>query len=286
MSLAVQSIEVTELRLVREAGSESFHPRFTPDGQTILLSGEDYTGLKSLDLETGQVRVLTTGAGAGWDFAISDDSRTVTVRQTDFSADPWGIRQIYSINLENVQMQRITASDITDETPLAVLRNGIGMTTRRQAASTPIVYVNQDLKLTVERNGQKTIITPNGVDYNYIWASLSPDGMRIVYFVPCIGYAFISDLSGNVLANLGSNFHAPQWISNDWLVGMNDKDDGRVFTESSIVAMTADGKIRQNLTQPNSGKIAMYPAVSPDGNRIAFHTLAGELYIMEISVKR
>ena len=284
MSSVAQSIEVKELRLIREAGSESFHPKFTPDGKTILLSGEDYAGLKSLDLATKQVRVLTTGAGAGWMPAISDDSRTVTVRQTDFSRSHLGVRQVYSINLENAQMQRITA--VANEVPLEALRNGTTMTLRRQATETrPVVYVNQDLKLAVERNGQTTVLTPNG-DYNYLWASLSPDGTRIVYFVACLGQTFVSDLQGNVLANLGHNIHAPQWINNDWIVAMDDRDDGRVTLESSIVAVTADGNIRQNLTQINSGKIAMYPAVSPAGNQIAFHTMAGELYIMEISVQR
>ena len=285
MSSVAQSIEVKELRLVKEAGSEAFHPKFTPDGQTILLSGEDYAGLKTLDLETGQIRVLTTGAGAGWRAAVSDDSRTVTVRQTDFSTVAWGERQVYSINLENAQMQAVTA--VANEVPLATLRNGATMMLRRQATETrPVVYINQDLKLAIERNGQTTVLTPNGADHNYIWATLSPDGTRIAYFVMSLGYAFVSDLNGNVLANLGSNFEAPQWINNDWLVGMDNRDDGRVMLESSIVAITANGNIRQNLTQPNNGKIEMFPAVSPEGNRIAFHTTEGELYIMEISVKR
>jgi len=282
MSSVAQSIEVKDLRLVREAGSEAFHPKFTPDGQTILLSGEGYEGLKALDLETGRVRVLTTGAGAGWQPAVSDDSRTVTVRQRDFSNVPWGERQVYSINLDNAQMQRVTA--VTNETPLATLRNGAEVSLRRQNAA-PIVYVNQDLKLAIERNGQTTVLTPNGANYNYLWATLSPDGTRIAYFVMCLGYTFISDLNGNILANLGRNVEAPQWINNDWVVGMDSRDDGRVVVESAIVAVAANGAIRQNLTQPNSGKIAMYPTVSPAGNQIAFHTMAGELYIMEISVQ-
>jgi len=286
VSFSAQRIEVIDLRLVKEAGSESFHPKFTPDGKTILLSGEDYAGLKSFDIATGQVRVLTTSAGAGWQPAISDDSRTVTVRQTDFSRTPLGERQVYAIDMDNAQMQRVTAQ-VTDEVPLSVLRNGATLSTRRQATETrPVVYINQDLKLAVERNGQTTVLTPNGADENYLWASLSPDGTRIAYFVMSLGYAFVSDLNGNVLANLGRNFHALQWINNEWLVGMDDKDNGRVVVESNIVAVTADGKIRQNLTQPGNGKIEMYPAVSPDGNQIAFHTMAGELYIMEISVQR
>jgi len=283
MSLVAQSIEVKELRLMKEAGSEAFHPKFTPDGKTILLSGEDYAGLKSFDLETGMVRVLTTGASAGWMPAISDDSRTVTVRQTDFSTVAWGERQVYSINLDNAQSQRVT--EVANEVPLATLRNGTTMMLRHQASETrPVVYVNQDLKLTVERNGQKTVLAPNG-NYNYLYASLSPDGTKIAYLVACLGQTFVSDLQGNVLANLGRGLQAPQWLDNDWIVGMDAKDDGHVILDSNIVGVTADGKIRQNLTQLNSGKIAMYPAVSPDGNQIAFHTMAGELYIMEIRVQ-
>ena len=281
MSFAAQRIEVTELRLVREAGSESFYPRFTPDGKTILLTSEGYAGLRTLDLATGRVQVLTTADGVGVDFAISDDSRTVIVEKTDFSREPFGVRNPYSIDLTTQQMQRVISPVVAvEETrPLMLMRS-------RAAIKSPvIVYVNQDLKLTVDRNGQKTILTPNGADEDYIWASLSPDGTKIVYFVMSLGNTFVSDLNGNILVNLGSNFHAPQWINNDWIVGMDDKDNGRVFTESNIVAVTANGEIRQNLTQPG-GKIELFPVVSPSGNQIAFHTTEGELYIMEISVQR
>ena len=143
-----------------------------------------------------------------------------------------------------------------------------------------VVYVNEDLQIVVERDGQRTILTPNGQDVNYIWASLSPDGTRIAFYSMASGRVYISDLEGNVLANLGS-IDAPVWLTNDWVVGFNEVNDGREVTASHIVAVTADGRVRQDLTPPG-GKIAMFPAVSPDGRRIAFNTLDGNLYIMEV----
>jgi Tol biopolymer transport system component len=65
---------------------------------------------------------------------------------------------------------------------------------------------------------------------------------------------------------------------------MDDRDDGYVMLSSGIVAATADGKTRQTLATPQV-KIAMYPAASADGRRIAFNSSKGEIYLMDISIK-
>ena len=203
----------------------------------------------------------------------------IMVQETNFDLAPWGVRESFTIDLGTARRQQVAMpTNVEEVRPLALLR------TKAEIKSPIVAYANQDLKLTVERNGRQTILTPNGADEDYIWASLSPDRTKIVYFVMSLGSTFVCDLNGRVLANLGSNFHAPQWLNNDWVIGMDDKDDGKVHTASHIVAVTADGKVRQNLTQPG-GSLDMYPTASPDGKKIAFHTTAGELYIMEVIVK-
>jgi Tol biopolymer transport system component len=65
---------------------------------------------------------------------------------------------------------------------------------------------------------------------------------------------------------------------------MDDKDDGEKLISSNLVAVSADGKKHQKLTIPN-GKMALYPAASADGKRIAFTTEKGELYLLTVTVK-
>jgi len=258
MNLAAQKIEVKEPQLIKEAGAEACYPKFTPDGKTLLLTSENYTGLRALNLQTKKVTQLSSALGAGYNTVVSDDSKTVYYRK---------------INPDN--------SNGSYASFYAKLSKKMS---NSQPSGKPLIFVySDDLKIVVENKGKKSILTPNGEDEYYIWVALSPDRTKIVYTVSSQGITFVCDLSGKVLANLG-RLNAPQWLSNDWVIGMDDRDDGHVVVSSVIVAVTADGKIRQNLTQAK-GKIAMYPAASPAGDKIAFHTLDGELYIMDVIIK-
>ena len=66
---------------------------------------------------------------------------------------------------------------------------------------------------------------------------------------------------------------------------MNDCHDGYYYTKSDIVIVRTDGTQFQQLTYP-SNEIKMFPSVSADGNKIAFHTEnEGKIYIMTIKEK-
>jgi len=275
MNLAAQKIEVKEPQLVKEAGTEAYYPKFTPDGKTILLTSINYAGLKTFNLETKKVKQLTADAGAGWNLAISDDSKTVCFQKIDMSRD---LVSFHSCNLETQKFQQLTTPESNPATrPLLLMKS-------KAALKSPVIaYTSEDLQIVVEKNGKKTVLTPNGTEESYIWVQLSPDGTKIVYHALYLTETFICDLSGKILSKLG-RLHAPQWLNNDWIVGMNDLDDGHNVLNSNIVAATSNGKVKQDLTHPNA-QIAMYPAVSPAGDKIAFNTLDGKLYIMDVVVK-
>ena len=277
-TLFAQKIEVREPQLIKEAGTEAYYPKFTPDGKTILLTSVNYAGLKSFDLETKQVKQLTSAQGAGFNTLVSDDSQTVYFQAIDYSEDPWGRTSFHAYDRKTLKTQRLSSFNNTPvQQPQTMLR------AKSTAQSPVVVYANEDLQIVVEKNGRKTVLTPNGASEGYIWAQLSPDETKIVYTAYTLEKTFICDLSGNVITELG-RIHAPQWLNNDWVVGMNDLDDGYVVLTSNIVGITANGKVKQDLTL-SSGKIAMYPAISPTGNKIAFNTIEGELYIMDVVVK-
>ncbi len=122
---------------------------------------------------------------------------------------------------------------------------------------------------------------PSG-EGNYIWVSLSPDKTKIVYNFNG-RETLISDLNGNILAKLG-HFHAPRWLNNDILIGMNDKDNGEVIISSEIVSYSFKNGITKKLTN-TSNRIELYPAVSLNAKQIAFHTDKGEIFIMNIVLK-
>jgi Tol biopolymer transport system component len=94
---------------------------------------------------------------------------------------------------------------------------------------------------------------------------------------------FVCDINGENPVSL-KKLNAPTWLNNEWVIGMNDKDDGDQVITSEIIAVTINGKIRQTLTTPFA-KIAMYPAASADGKQIAFNSEKGQIYIMNIELK-
>jgi len=281
MSLAAQKIEVKEPQLVKEAGSEAYYPKFTPDGKTILLTGGSYEGLRAFSLETKKVKQLSSAMGAGWNTVISDDSQSVCYQEIEITENnPIGFTTFYSRSLASQEVEQLTPPVAKSDA-----RPPLGMLKSKAAIKSPVlVYINEDVKLVIEKDGRKIIMTPNGADEAYIWPALSPDGKKIVYTVASLEQTFICDLSGRILAELG-RLHACQWLNNDWVVGMDDKDDGHALLSSNLVAVSADGKEKQDLT-PAKGKLAaMYPAISPAGDKIAFNTPDGNLYIMDVVVK-
>ncbi len=142
------------------------------------------------------------------------------------------------------------------------------------------MYVtNEDLKLVLYRNGIRTELYPHGKDINYICASISPDGHKIL-FKTSKGIG-VCDLKGNALANLG-NYTAPVWYSNDYVVATLEENDGHNFTAGAVVILSLDGQLNQVLT--NKAEIAMCPTVNYETGQIAYHDFEGNIHLMQINL--
>ena len=288
-----QQFEVVSLQRVNTgAKTEAYHPRFMPDGN-LLVSEENYDGLGIVNVKTGTYTNLTNMRSAGYYPVVSEDGKTIVVREKneDMTVD------LYSINVPNRSVTTLATN--LDHINQVNLSNGkltyatMSQTVTRQVSNSissrlerKVLVTEEDLKIVVYRNGKRTVLDPladqfDGVESQYSWTSLSPNGQKILF--GCADYAFVCNLDGSGLVNLGA-LRAPAWRGNTHVVGMLDTDDGYFFTSSDIVIVKADGTGYQQLTTPSS-EIKMYPSVSADGNQIAFHTLEGKIYIMTIKQK-
>ena len=133
------------------------------------------------------------------------------------------------------------------------------------------------LKLYITRDGVTTPFAPNGADERYIWASLSPDGSRVLYYVSNRG-AFVSDIDGSNVIAMG-DITAPKWWDDNTIVGMDELDDEYTITSSRIVARTLDGE-QQVLT--GNDVIATYPLPSQQAGKIVFSTPDGSIYLITV----
>ncbi len=269
--------------------SETFHPTFTPDGNSILLTSENYNGLGIYDVNTKKYTKLTDMATAGWEPAVSEDGKTIITRSSNWENSTV---TLYSLDVATKALTPI-ASNINHVNAVSFSNGKVsfavkGVLQTKQVSNSisnalsrdVFVATNEDLKLEIYRNGKVTLFDPFGGDAQYVWASVSPNGQKILFVSH--GIAYVCNLDGTGMVTLGQ-MGAPKWRGNTHIVAMLDDDDGYFYTKSNIVIMKADGTQMQQLT--NDKEISMFPSVSPDGSQIAYHTADGKVYIMTIQEK-
>ena len=288
-----QQFEVVEIQRIKTGAQQAFHPRFMPDGKTLLVTSEAYDGLAIVDMEKGTYNTLTDMDDAGWLPAISEDGKTILTRcksEADLS------HSVYTLDVATKNLT-VVAENIEHVNNLGfsngVATIGIGgkavvktvsrtLTPVRQANN--VLATSEDLNLVVYKNGVRKVLNPcAGIVDNdqYFWVSLSPDKTRILFF--CNTNAYICNLDGSNLVKVG-RVKSPQWRGNDHVVGMNDEHDGYFITKSDIIICRTDGTQMQQLTTASS-ELKMFPSVSADGSQIAFHTGDGKIYVMTIKEK-
>lgn len=137
-----------------------------------------------------------------------------------------------------------------------------------------------NLKINLVDGNNVNTLTPNGENERYLWPTLSPDGLKIAYTVSGKG-SYVYDIATGATTFVGK-YRAPQWMGNDYVVAMNDSDDGYKITGSTVMVCAADGSFSQQVTPDDM--VCMFPSATP--GKIAFHTLEGEIYIMDITITK
>ena len=256
-------------------------------GDFLLLTADDNSGLTKLDLSTGKAQNITRAAGAGYDARVSPDGKRVVYRENSFTSGHLRMVSLRSINLGSGQSRELVAPTrnlqgvgINNQAALPVTRGQVtakGFEGKVSDKSGVVLSIN-NRQLMISRNGKTRNLSPNGKDKSYLWPSLSPDGTKILYYVGAEG-AFVCDLDGSNVKPLGM-MRAPQWWDDATVVGMYDQYDGEFVYASRIVATNLKGD-KQSLT-PDS-LIAMYPKVSAQAGKIAFSTPDGKAYIINVT---
>ena len=282
-----QQIDVLSVNKIDKTSNGGFyHPVFSPDNQYLLTTDMNYDGLQLLQLSDFSTKTLTSDKGAGYGVQISNDGNYILYRKTEMVK-----------NLKYTSLNELNRANLKTKTLISRTRENIsaafagnksfvvkGTKLNRRAIPTkqitPVIRID-NRKMVIYQNSKQITLTPNGADASYIWPSFSPDFSRIVYTIASKG-TFICNIDGSNVISLGK-LSAPKWLNNNWIVGMVDKDNGQEVISSSIVAVSTDGKVRQQLTDDTVK--ALYPAPAPDAKRIAFCTDNGEIYLINIEIK-
>ena len=235
----------------------------SPDGSYILTTTLTNKGLKQVNLETGQTKLLTDNPGAGFQPHISADGRSIVCKKVTFDEKLMRQTALDVLDLEKGTQKQLRA-------PAREIREGNGK-------DRPEVFI-EDMQLMVTIDGVTKNLSPNGIDddTSYIWPSLSPNGKRILYYVCGVG-AYVCNIEGKEVKFIAHDCRAPQWYDNETIIGMNDQDDGKMLLSSSIMAFTLDGKV-QELT--DSSRMLMYPQCCAQKSLIVCSAANGEIFVL------
>lgn len=288
---AAQNISVLSNEKLLDSDTRYCFPHFSPDGNSIALTSENYRGLFMINTKTRDLVQLTDRAGAGYNPVFSEDGTTIYYRWNEYKANK-KYSGINSINLISKKTETIESEKRKLSTPqlinnkLVYTRNTEEVkqqTTGKKGLkeSKEVWTYTENKRIIVYIDEEKRVLAPKG-DGHYLWSELSPDTTKLLFTLAGQG-TFVSDLEGNIHADLGY-LNASKWLNNHWVVGMKDYDDGHEITESDIFAVSSDGQKTVRLTQTDD-KIEMYPDCSPADSKVAYHTLDGEIYLMTLKLK-
>ena len=285
-SAVAQVVNVSSIEQVSVPSDVSLQVAgISPAGDYLLLTSDTHRGLTKLDLNTGERQVITDAAGAGYNARISQDGNSIVYRQT--SVNDKKLRQVAvkSYNVATHATEQIAkpsrdlqAVEVTGSTAATVTKGKVKTRSLdgTKAVKASMAYTTQNFELMVTVAGKTRQLAPMGADKRYIWVSLSPNGEKVLFFVSGDA-AYVCNTDGTGVQRLGV-LRAAKWLDDSIVVGMNDQDNGEVYTSSEIVAVNLQGQ-RQVLT--GDDVVALFPQCGND--KIAFSTPAGEVYIINLT---
>ena len=264
MLTSAQLLEVVSTQQLRTpSGEELKVAGFSPKGDYLLLTNDVNNGLIRYDLATGVTNTISEASGAGWSVKISEDGQSIVYREGYMDAN-------------QLMEHNIVKYDMSDKKKAIVAKNQRNLNQLVHANGANSVTINEDLHMILVHNGKNIVLAPNGTNEAYNWASISPDGQKILYYVSGRG-CYVCDLKGGNVQYIADHCRAPQWYDNNTIIGMHDEDDGTYLTASAIVAYNLQGQ-KQILV--NREMMAIYPYAA--NGQIAFSTAGGNVYLMKV----
>lgn len=257
--------------------------RFSADGARLYLTPQDYRGIWEHTISTGSLRAITADPGSGFGFAVSDDGKKLAYRRTSYDEKSRTRRQeVIAVDLQTGS-QATAGAGRSAGTPafaggdLIVRIDGRDLQAAPAAPSATALLGIEQMKIAVTSGGTHRLLEPLGPG-RYVWPALSPDKSRFAAYELTQG-AFVCSLDGTGAVILGP-YRAPAWTRDGrWLVCMDDRDDGRRYLGSRLVAVAREGGDAVEL-EGTAAVDAMYPACSPAEDLIAFVSLSGDVYLL------
>jgi Tol biopolymer transport system component len=284
--VSVVSIEqITKL----EQG-EFFYPVVSNNDSKILFSSEDYRGLWMFDNNSQSIEKINDYINAGYEPMFTDEG-SIVYRKDNFKNNLRFISILeYSLfekketvienELRNIaQIKVVNGNEINYSLnqELLEIKSTDGLL-KTASNDLPTVMI-ENSNLVLYKNGEREVLNPMG-DGNYLWASVSPDGNRLLFTFAGEG-SFVTNLSGEILNELGYA-HYPQWSKDGTFISyMKDYDDGEKVIKSDLFVYSTATKTETKITDTKDIH-EMYPTWSKLKNDVYCNSTEGIIYKIEL----
>jgi Tol biopolymer transport system component len=283
-------LAATKIERIAITGSEEWNaPMFSPNGKKIYFTNSSYNGIWEFSFDTKQTRLITSDQGSGYGFALSQDGNQIAYRRTSYPKGNFErVQEIISHDLksnkkfllakgDNLSIPIFTKSGVT----FSDCEQTKNLSPKLSSKEISVLGI-ENTKIALNRNGTKVLLDPFAGG-SYIWPHLSPDKSKIAVYEADRG-TFICDINGNILSKLGKRNAAVWSRDGNWLIYMDDIDDGHNILSSEIKAVSIDGKLTVTLTN-TSNIIEMNPSVSPTENKIVCNSFEGQIFVIHYEDK-
>ena len=232
------------------------HPVLSPDGGTLLFSTDSHTGLNAISLTNGKITVVDEAV-------FSTDGKTVYYRTAEIN-DGLMYRDVRSYNLAERKGRRL-AQPTRDKVQLSDYAGG--------------EYAEADYKtIRVVKDGKETRVNPLADSHSYLWASLSPDGTRLIFSEPFQG-VFVCNADGTEPHRLLKKGDYPAWAGDNTIIAVISHDDGYQILDSRLVTVDTRTGNTTDITAPD---MLVSEATASYNGKVVFSDINGRMYTLII----
>ncbi|MBQ9822468.1 MAG: N-acetylmuramoyl-L-alanine amidase [Muribaculaceae bacterium] len=258
-----------------------FFPQISADGQWLLYSPTEGTSLMLKNLATGDVKTVASTGYPGFDAILGQDGKVyyVTLQRkknglvyrTGHCYDPATGKDQVVLKAQHGRVQPLLASQ-------GVVINGERQIYRNAKQVGAYCYTRGDMLYLVDEAGFTRALQPVQDSNGYLWASLSPDGTRVLFEAASRGL-FVCDMNGEIISELGE-FLMPCWYNNDYIIAMSNAGNTRT-NGSRIWLLSVDGEVCKPISTREERAVQPMTA----GGKVVYTLLySGEVRQLELDV--
>lgn len=257
---AVSATASTPERLALPAGAH--HPVLSPDGSHLLYTTDSHSGLSVYSMADGTSHLIDSSAAAGFAPVFTADGSAVIYRTASYD-DGLLYRDVRSSDLTGEHRQRLAAPSRNDVNISPLTGNS---------------YAYADYRtIRVCRGAAEEQLSPLPEAHSYLWASLSPDGSRLLFTEPFEG-VFVANADGSQPRRILAKGDYPCWAGDGTVVAVVSHDDGYVILDSQLVSVDLTSG---TVTELTDSSVKVSEATATDG-MVVFSDINGNMFTLKL----